>query len=435
MRSSTGAVSTKSNAMKFFNETNYYIHQGNKDRLQAISEELRYSIGNIFKLASKLTSGSRSAPNDQACAHNLLLTIADRRFCNLVVERNPALALQCFVLAETYRAAPFTQFARNVGEEFIVNLGSAFYQEDSGYNSGYFGYSKPITSIIFGSYELIERCALQHSSPLDLRYSVVCNLDSTQVEGFTRAGLSFFDTYLDKNRSMTHSYALARLLGSLKSCASGLYKLNDLSADPSSSPEYARFKAVADFLRRAIEKLAKSGVKARSLRPTDEVYHDVYDALAHTIVELIFEAATVNVDSFLCWDIQHNTAWTILFSSFNKDYTFDVLRFKVRRLIYNEITHNSTNFLGARYLGFCLNVCGLTKGDRYQKLARDSFALRVCVIKWTRKNYRHLLAEHPNVARGCLQGSVTYDPDKHQLVKTFSDATRNEPPREVLVLD
>ena len=222
------------------------------------------------------------------------------------------------------------QFARNVGEEFIVNTSSAFYQEDRGYNSGYFGYSKPITSAVFGSYELIERCASERASPLDLHYAVLGKLDATQMDGFTRAGLSFFDDYLAKNHSQTHSYAFTRLLHSLKSCANGVYRLNDLSVDASTSPEYARFKSVADFTRRAIEKLAKSGIKPRALRSKDEVYHDVYDALVQFIVDLISEAATVNVDSFLCWNIQHNTAWAILFSSFNKDYTFQVLRFKVR---------------------------------------------------------------------------------------------------------
>jgi hypothetical protein len=302
----------RSNAVQFFQSTNHYIHQGNKDRLQAIAEDLGHTMENIFRLASQATSNKKlsSLPVEQACAHDLLLTVADRRFCNLIVERNPSFATQCFVLAEKYPAAPFTQFARNVGEEFILNTASAFYQEDSGYNSGYFGYAKPITSAVFGSFELVERCASASVSPLDLHR---LDLDATQMEGFTRAGLSFFNAYLahlGKTRAETHSYAFARLLSSLKSCTSGLYKLNDLSAENWNAPEYTRFRSATGFVKNAIKSLTKSGIKARSLRPSEEVYHDVYDALANTIMELIFTAATVDVASFLCWTfniIPHGT--------------------------------------------------------------------------------------------------------------------------------
>ena len=331
------ATLRKSNALQFFRSTIYYIHQGNKDRLQAIAEELGRAVEDIFRLASKANSNNNplSLPVAQACALDLMLTFADRRFCNLIVDRNPSFAIQCFVLAEKYPAAPFTQFARNVGEEFIVNTGSAFYQEDSGYNSGYFGYSKPITNAVFGSYELIERCASASVSPLDLDYSVVWKLDATQMEGFTRAGLSFFDAYLDKTRAQSHSYAFSRFRRSLKGCVSALYKLNDLSAEAWNAPEFARFTGAIDFVKNAINSLAKSGIKARSLKPSQKPYPDVYDALSDTIMDLIFAAATVDVASFVCWDVQHNIAWNVLFSTFEENYTYAVLRFKL--IFYSSV--------------------------------------------------------------------------------------------------
>ena len=430
------AMLRRSNAAQFFNSTTHYIHQGNKDRLQAIAEELGSTMDDIFRLASKINSRNNpsSLPIEQACAHDLLLTVADRRFCNLIVDRNPSFAIQCFVLADKYPDAPFTQFARNVGEEFIVNTDSAFYQEGSGYNSGYFGFTKPITSAVFGSYELIERCASASVSPLDLHYSIVGTLDAAQMEGFTRAGLSFFNAYLTKTRAQSHSCAFARFLSSLKDCVSGVYRLNNLSTDERNAPEFARFKSAADFLKEAINSLSNSGIKAQSLRPGKEKYHDVYDELACAIMDLISAAATVDVVSFLSWHVQHNIAWNILFS-FDDNYTRSVLRFKVRRLIYDEIIGNSGNFLGARYLGFCLHVCGLTPGSRSQNRERKEYALRVCVINWTKKNYKTLLADHPKVAQACLHGTVTYDSEKHRLVKTFSNATGKFLPSEILVLD
>ncbi|MFO1103934.1 MAG: hypothetical protein U1E20_13630 [Methylocystis sp.] len=427
----------RANAEQFFRATTRLIHQGNKDRLQAIAEELGPAMEDIFRLASQINyHNDASKPTvEQACAHDLLLALADRRFCNLIVDRDPAFAIRCFALAAKHPEAPFAQFSRNVGEEFIVNTDSAFYQEDSGYDSGYFGYTKPITSAVFGSYELVERCATNSASPLELHYSIIGTLDAIQMEGFKRAGLVFFSAYLEKYHHQMHSCAFARLLGTMESCASGIYKVNNLADDGWKSAEYARFQAVADFLKEAIILLDKSGIKARCLRLRKETYHDIYDAMAHAILKLIFEAATVDVASFICWNVQHNIAWDILVSFRGGSYTYSVLRFKVRRLIYSEIMQNYGNFVGARYLGFCLHVLGLTPGDRRETLNREDYALRVCVINWTKKNYKTLLADHPNVAQACLQGSVTYDPEKHQLVKTFSDRTRKEVPRVVLALD
>jgi len=309
------AMLRRSNAVQFFKTTARYIHQGNKERLQAIAEDLGNTMEDIFRLAAKASShrDPSSLPVEQACAHGLLLTVADRRFCNLIVDRNPAFAIQCFKLAEKYPDVPFAQFSRNIGEEFIFNTESAFYQEDSGYYSGYFGYAKPITSAVFGSYELIERCASASTSPLDLHYSIVGKLDATQIEGFMRAGLAFFDSYLAKNGSHRHSYAFARLLGDLDSCVSGLYKINNMSATEWNAPELARFRSVAGFFDKAISSLAKSGIKARSLRPSKKTYRDVYDALAYAIRDMIAAAATVDVSSSLCWHVQHNIAWDILF--------------------------------------------------------------------------------------------------------------------------
>jgi len=112
-----------------------------------------------------------------------------------------------------------------------------------------------------------------------------------------------------------------------------------------------------------------------------------------------------------------------------------VLRFKVRRLIYNEIIAHSGNFRSARYLGFCLHVCGLTPGSRHQKFGRNEYALRISVINWTKKNFKILLADHPKVALACLHGSVTYDADQHRLLKTFANETEKVLPSETLVLD
>ncbi|MFS6545874.1 hypothetical protein WHJ71_14650, partial [Staphylococcus aureus] len=69
-----------------------------------------------------------------------------------------------------------------------------------------------------------------------------------------------------------------------------------------------------------------------------------------------------------------------------------VVKFKVRRLLYNEIADMKRfpNFKGAKILGFCLNVMGLKlkEGD-YDE---DSRALHKAVLAWTNKHYDWLHA-------------------------------------------
>ncbi|MGH7887734.1 MAG: hypothetical protein ACREPG_07700, partial [Candidatus Binatia bacterium] len=214
------SIFRRSNAKKFFEATVHFIHQGNADRLQVVAEELSFSIARIFESASKIPNdGGTIQPTlspEHGYAHDHLLLIADRRFCHLIVDRVPGFAIMCFELAAKYPTVPFAQFSRNIGEEFISNKDSAFYQEDSGFESGFIGYLKPITTTVFGSYKLIERCATQNACPLDTNYRTLATFDEKQMEGFARAALAFVDSYLQEDKGQTHSFAFARLIGSFE---------------------------------------------------------------------------------------------------------------------------------------------------------------------------------------------------------------------------
>jgi hypothetical protein len=196
-------IFTKGNAKQFF-DTNYHlIHQGNPDRLQVVAEELRRSMVTIFEFAAKLPPLTRKGsmpnlPEYQAVAHDFLLLIGDQRFCRVVADKVPAFAFVCFLEAQKYRhrQLPIFQFARNIGQEFIRNTSTSFYQEDSGYYSGFVGYARPVTKIIFGSFEFVEQCAADGASPLDTDYREFHAFDPTQVEGYSRASLAFLESCL-----------------------------------------------------------------------------------------------------------------------------------------------------------------------------------------------------------------------------------------------
>ncbi len=317
-----------SNAKLFFNSTTFYIHQGNKERLQAIAEELNRSLGDIFSARSSIDGESTNVASDyQIIAHNLLLALADNRFCALIVDRVPAFTLRCFELAHQNPTAPFANFSRNIGEEFITNKQSAFYQEEGGHQSGYFGYLKPITNTIFGNFSLIERCASQLHSPLDLHFKTIMDLDAEQADGFARAGIAFLHSYLSETKGTTHSYALARLIDSYKNCISSLYRINNSPGDHWLSAEYARLTAVMQFISTALRLLEEHKIKPRSKKPSSEIYHDTYDSLATLIYDVILASSYVSAPPALSWSVQHNLVWRRIFSHENNS-TLTAIRYK-----------------------------------------------------------------------------------------------------------
>jgi hypothetical protein len=430
----------KSNAEQFFETTLHFIHQGNADRLQVVAEELSYSIDRIFESASKIpNNGNTIQPKlspEHGYAHDLLLLIADRRFCHLIVDRVPDFAIRCFELAAKYPTVPFAQFSRNVGEEFISNKDSAFYQEDSGFESGFFGYWRPITTTVFGSYKLVERCATKNACPLDTHYRRLAAFDEKQMEGFARAALAFLDSYLQEDKGQTHSFAFARLLGSFESAVAGTSKLKGALGDYWKTPEYQRLEITVRFVGDAISSLDKHAIRPTRLRRKGPHRNDIFDAFADLIFKIILEASHVSEPDWTCWSVQYNTVWSTLFT-FNKSWASAIILFKLRRLIYDEIKtmDKFANFRGGGFLGYCLNVLGLTLVDRHKGHGREHYPLQAVVLNWTKRNYRRLVVDQPKVAERCLQGSVAYDQEKHRLVKTFANDTRKEPSVEFLTLD
>lgn len=432
------------NAVKFLYANSYFILEGNADRLQVIAEELRQPIEEIVALASQVPA-ARDKPENvetrQECkiAQHLLLLIGDRRFCKIVVDKVPAFALDCFKEVQKYpnHKPPIFQFVRNIGQEFIRNTNSSFYQEESGYDSGLLGYTKPVTNIVFGSYEFVEKCADADQSPLDTDF--VAEFNAKQMAGFSRASLAFLESYLKATKGLSHphSYALVRMLYSFEHSLSSVYQINGMENDYHKTSAYGCLSVTVNFIRKAIGLVDAHAEKPSNLRISKINNHDIFDHLAQLIFETIFAASQVSSPVRTAWSIQYNTVWSPIFS-LNDSKADKIIAFKVRRFLYDEIIHMNefADFKGARILGYCLNVLGLTLTDQHTGHQNEFYPLKASVLRWTKANYKKLLADHPKVAEACLQGSVSYDANKHRLVKTyFGSLLGNEPKCEYLDLD
>jgi hypothetical protein len=216
---------------------------------------------------------------------------------------------------------------------------------------------------------------------------------------------------------------------------SGFHKLNGLE-DYSSAPAFSRLTVVADIIKDAVELLEKEAYKPTKWRVSELIQSDAYDEVARLAFDAILSASSVTSPSWTCWSVQHNTVWDAI-SPLSQSAANKIVALKVRRLLYEEIKRMDkfANFRGARLIGYCLNVLGLTLVDRHNGFHKENYPLQAAVLMWTKKHYRKLLSEHPKVAQACLQGSVTYDSKHHRLVKTYGDDTGKEPKQEFLGLE
>lgn len=254
------------------------------------------------------------------------------------------------------------------------------------------------------------------------------------MRGYVRAGLALLENLLAKTRGrgFPHSYALARMFDSLQMALLRTYEM-DKQEHYSKMPAFGRLNEVVEFTVTAIALVDKNAYSPKRLKidSTNLVDDDIYDDLARHIFEIIFATSHIGSPTWTSWAIQHNAVWSRLFGVRN-DKPTRIIAFKVRRLMYDEIRHMdiSPNFKGARILGYCLHVFGL----KPQK-DRLAWPLQINAVRWVKANYRRLITDHPQVAKACLHGSVTFDSTSECLVQTWENETEREPIRETLRID
>jgi hypothetical protein len=422
----------KSNATRFSEATKGYVYEGNPDTLEIIADELEPTIKDIFRIAQaekeeidKPQSLSSSPPSFRAIAGSrLLLALADRRFCTLVVDRAPSFAISCFELAAEYPKAPFWRLLRNLGEAFVLNTSSAFYREES-------EQAGSVARIVFGNNNLFTTDVYDGSSPLDLPFAKTSELNAAQAEGFSKASCAFFDSYLAVTKATSDSLeafaviepgsAMDQLFKSCKNLVTGLGVIDGYTGDYWMTPEVKRLKALLSFITSASESLAREKMQSITKKPIGPPFRDIFDVLAKLIWETILASTSVSTPLRVSRSIQ-GTVWNEIFIYPYND-ALKIIAFKVRRLLFSEITRLShdQNVSGALALGFCLNVMGFG-GRPIKSHERYDYPIRRCAINWARNNFARLASSNAEIAKYCLQGAISYDQSTRRLIKSLGEA-------------
>ena len=323
---------------------------------------------------------------------------------------------------------PYHTFAHNVATAFLSDKASPIFHEDSGWESGWSGYAQNYSKEIFTNPDHVISLARRNSSPFDVRFAVRENWEPENWKAYTRLALLYFERLIERSPHGLNDFSVVQILENCKSMARGTYNLNGADDTLILSDEYQKLEVISRFLHDLIQLLDTRNVAiSSSLKPKDTIPNSFYERLANLIFEVIFSSAKVRHPALICWSVTHNTIWSGIFH-FNEGKTGNWVFRRVCRLIYDEIRFMDEvfNFRGAAYLGFCLNVLGFDD-ERHRDFGKRESPLRLAVLSWVRRNYCRMREESPKVADACLHGSVTFDGENLEFVKTYFDETGKTP--------
>ncbi len=422
------------------------IIKGSPTELSVIADEFARSAKSLIRYTTEIDKYRRHEVEDEkppknppkvtAYANDMLLLIADKRFCRAIIGSSPGTALAIFHEIGEMKKYDIQVhvFAKNIVTEALANKDSFLFHETEGYESGLIGFHKPLSQAMFSNFKMVDAIG----TLLDPDIWEQGKWDADQWKAYCRMVLMTFRNYVEGG-FWGHSPVLYRAKSYIQRAAFGLYKINGVADSTWDEGEQAILRVVVEFIRDAIEILEKKKVpedlKLR-IRETRDI-GTFYDHIASMIFEVIFSASAVRSPVDLCWGVQHNSVWSDLFGfSTLNGAAAKVVKFKVRRLIYNEVAEMKRfpNFKGAKILGFCLNVMGLTVTNKTHY--RDNKALQKVILSWTKKNYAWLHSYNPRVAEACLVDGITYDTENQRLVRTYPvEGLRREPRYDYFDLD
>ena len=438
---------TKYNYKVFSGELYRVILKGADDELKVIANELARSIESLIIYADSSTKNMKLVkrkdevikikPSAGAYANDMLLLIGNRKFCRYIVSSSPITAITLFEVMSSKKIynLPIGQFSTNIATEAIMNKDSILYHEDEGYRSGLIGYQKPFSKALYGDYALVE--SIGHNSPLDVNHRLVFSWDASQLNAYCRLVLLTLESYLIKTVWFNHSFVLNRAFRKIENSCLDIYKVNDDLSNSYSSDAYKRLEVVVDFVVQAISMVNDLNANhVVVLRPrADTARQNIYDHIAGMMFEIIFHVSSVNGDSFSVWNIQHNIVWSKFFHNHAKGKAWDIIQFKLRRLLYNEIIslEEWPNYKSSRILGYCLYVMGFNIS---KKSSRNTsyIALNKVIISWVKNNYLNLRRVNIDVAESCLIGRISYDEEHNRLVKTYEKGLSRKPAKSYLDL-
>lgn len=439
---------SRQNAQRFLNKSFQSISGGNPQELAAAAYEIGRSARQLVKEARKVErvrdfkNGGFKSENTHLSelANQVLALTGDKRFCRHVAKNVPWVAEEIFREAgnNSLGTLQIVQFSRNVSSELLADPETAIHHEDEWYNSGLIGHIKPISVTVFGNSRLVEQLAAYAGSPLNPLWKHRQSWSVTSWETYNRLVLLYFDDKLKSNMSDTVTSSDYQIFHIYEHACNDLFRINDMVEGYYNSIEFQKLNSVVKFINGTLSLLEEHIISSNTnIRSIDRHIksRDIYDSLAKVAYNAIIASSSVDTAEFRSWEVQHNTVWSPLMQDFGNSETRRIFRARLQRLIWEQIRdmERFANYRGAKIIMVCLHVMGLDLSHAVNKPA-ETRALKRALITWVRKNYLQLVEENPKVAEACIGGSLSFDPHKKQIIKTYNSMLGKEPNRDILDL-
>ncbi len=200
--------------------------RGREDDLAEISDEVARSAQALVVPVSRLKN--KDEPSKfQSYATDVILMLGDRRFCRMVVRHSPGTVVAFVDAIEKSKAfrIPIEQFLLNVVAEGFKNVDSFVYSEEEGWDTGYFGYTKPISTSIFGNYQLASEL---NRSPLDVSYRDSDSWAEKEWAAYARVCLISIESYLTDYRGTGSQHVINRAVRKFEGALMSSYYLKSV---------------------------------------------------------------------------------------------------------------------------------------------------------------------------------------------------------------
>ncbi|WP_205752969.1 hypothetical protein [Cupriavidus oxalaticus] len=439
------SVFSKRNSKWFGSEIYRAILRGIPEELSVVADELGRSAKSLIAHSTEIdrfrketsTADKKRTPAEKISddANAIFHLIADRHFCKALVGTASGtiyLLIEEITRQKKYRV-PLGIFMKNITTEAIADKGSFVYREVAGYETGYLGHHKPLTSTLYGNYALIDSL----DDVFDVDYQERNQWGWQQWEAYCRLVMMAFRNYASSKLIWNHSTVLFRAFDTIGNSIGDLSHLKDFGPDWWKNDNAKNLKTAVEFAKKAakaLDKLNKDNNSIKLRRRDNDYQKDIYDLVANLMFEVLFSASKVTETKWICWSIQHNDVWSEFFDKHEESgLATKIIQHKLRRLIYNDIKEMEKfpNFKGASILGLVLNVSWLKE----PKKSKPSYAITKAVLAWVRKHYSEVAMTSPKVAATALVDGMEYDQKKLRLIKTGMEFLDREPSRAILDIE
>ncbi len=394
------------NSNKFAQSVETHLLRGSPTDLAVIGDELSSSIARIVNYSPE-NSPPGQMTMTQEHALRLLMAMGSPKFCRAIVEGSPRLIINLFNAVSDQRkfSDEIKIIAKNIVTAAIENRNSFLYSEQDFYSSGLEGITRPVTTALCQSPELIRNI----DTLLSPEYSQRKLWDIDQWKAYFRLVLEAFSIHV-KGSPASKPYSLHWAYLKIERIYADLTEELELTELRYNDDLDLRLRTLGTFIKDMVTVL--DGLNQQGKAYVDHAPLDI----VQLIFSLIQAASSVRSPRRVSRKIQSKLIWDDILNS-------SELRNEVGRRILNELYIKlwysmtvSPDLDSLRLVGYCLNVMGFTPPKENAKFGSSWRNLHIQLIDWVKRNIAPILKAYPNIDRECFVDGMSYDEKNNKLV-------------------